>query len=262
MMMRSIALLLSVVLGHFAMAQEPSVDVASIRPNDTPITDLLSANARVSPGQIRLVNVSLQGMIINAYKVPLTAVARVKFDVENVPAGLLASKFDVVAKGAGDPSAMLLIILKDRFGLRAHTEMRQLRGYAVTVWRSGRLGPKLRPASVNCREYVAGGGSKSDAPEPCKFGTKPGNGSLVDKSAGTIDDLIMRTAQPAFRDPVVDLTGLRGNFEWDLTFSLGENGPSPTIVDAFEDQLGLKIESRTVSYEVIVVDDLHLPTPN
>jgi uncharacterized protein (TIGR03435 family) len=64
--------------------------------------------------------------------------------------------------------------------------------------------------------------------------------------------------------PVVDATGLPGNFEWVVTFSrLGNpQADHPDIFTAFQDQLGLKIESRQAPLEVLVVDSVELPTEN
>ncbi len=77
-------------------------------------------------------------------------------------------------------------------------------------------------------------------------------------------DLIALVAQPYLDRPVVDMTGLTGNFEWEVAFAPVDTSKSelPTILSAFEDQLGLKFESRTGPYDVIVIDDVRMPTPN
>lgn len=64
--------------------------------------------------------------------------------------------------------------------------------------------------------------------------------------------------------PIVDATGLSGNFEWVLTFGWGSNPPAdvPQLFAALQEQLGLKLEARQGPIEVLVVDHVELPTPD
>jgi uncharacterized protein (TIGR03435 family) len=59
---------------------------------------------------------------------------------------------------------------------------------------------------------------------------------------------------------VIDATGLEGNFEWEI--AVGSRLDVPNIFTAFEDQLGLTLVERTGPWEVIVIDDVRMPTPN
>ena len=65
---------------------------------------------------------------------------------------------------------------------------------------------------------------------------------------------------------VVDATGLKGDFEFNLTWD-----PSPldkiapdraTLYVALEEQLGLKLESRRLNVPVLVIDSIERPTEN
>jgi uncharacterized protein (TIGR03435 family) len=75
--------------------------------------------------------------------------------------------------------------------------------------------------------------------------------------------------------PVVDRTGLEGNYAVKLTFARegamilpgGTSVPPPAQTDEFpslftavQEQLGLKLESATVQGEVLVIDRIERPT--
>lgn len=86
------------------------------------------------------------------------------------------------------------------------------------------------------------------------------------RSAGTIQDFIETVVIPTTvfdRRPIVDATGLTGNFQWAFAApNVGVNKELDRVFEAFEDQLRLKLERAMAPSEVIVIDALHLPTPN
>jgi uncharacterized protein (TIGR03435 family) len=73
--------------------------------------------------------------------------------------------------------------------------------------------------------------------------------------------------------PVTDATGLSGNFDYDVLWSLSresdpgvgpvvefDNGAS--IFTALEEQLGLKLESARGPLNVVVIESMARPTPD
>jgi uncharacterized protein (TIGR03435 family) len=64
--------------------------------------------------------------------------------------------------------------------------------------------------------------------------------------------------------PVEDQSGLSGNFEWALTFALNPltNSEFPSVLTAFNEQLGLRLVPRRGAIDVLVIDAVSLPTPN
>ena len=75
--------------------------------------------------------------------------------------------------------------------------------------------------------------------------------------------------------PVVDRTGLKGNFDFDFEFTPLLSGlsptqpgasasdePAPSIIEALKNQLGLKLESQTGDVDVIVIDHVEPPSEN
>lgn len=67
--------------------------------------------------------------------------------------------------------------------------------------------------------------------------------------------------------PVVDRTGLAGNWDLELTFTAesqrqqgGDAGPS--IFTAIQEQLGLTLEATTAAVDVLLVDRADRPLPD
>ena len=75
---------------------------------------------------------------------------------------------------------------------------------------------------------------------------------------------LLRSFQGFFDRPLIDDTGLNGSFEWKLTFDPrpGAANTGGLIRDAFEDQLGLKLEPRIAPVGVWVIDAVEAPTPD
>jgi uncharacterized protein (TIGR03435 family) len=85
---------------------------------------------------------------------------------------------------------------------------------------------------------------------------------------------LLRNLQAMLRSPVLDETGLKGKYDFSLTYSppslsavppAGGNSidRAPDLFVALQDQLGLKLESRKVPLDVVVVDRLErVPSEN
>lgn len=87
---------------------------------------------------------------------------------------------------------------------------------------------------------------------------------LVGKSASMTYlalTLVMETHQP-----VVDRTGLSGNFDFAMDFAPFNAGPNDSsgasIFTAIEEQLGLKLQPAKVPVEALVIDRAEKPTEN
>jgi uncharacterized protein (TIGR03435 family) len=76
---------------------------------------------------------------------------------------------------------------------------------------------------------------------------------------------------------VTDKTSITDKFNWDLEYVVDGNVPgaratgltdaagiarAPTIFDALEEQLGLRLEPVTVPREVLMIDSIERPSPN
>jgi uncharacterized protein (TIGR03435 family) len=63
--------------------------------------------------------------------------------------------------------------------------------------------------------------------------------------------------------PVVDETGLTGNYEWSIRFrDARQEIDAPLFEDAVRQNLGLRVVPKTGPYEVHVIASVEMPTPN
>jgi uncharacterized protein (TIGR03435 family) len=129
----------------------PTFEVASVKPNK-------SGEAFVQlggrGGQFTITNAPLRLIIRNAYRLQ-------DFQIVGAPGWITSDRFDIVAKSdptatADQTQAMMKALLAERFKLKVHDETRDLPLYALQLARSdGRLGPKIKPAAVDCAALAA-----------------------------------------------------------------------------------------------------------
>jgi uncharacterized protein (TIGR03435 family) len=223
------------------LAQPPSFEVASIKPNrDGPMTGF---SEDISPnGVFTSKNLTLWNLIRAAYSLRDN-------QISGGPPWINNQGFDIQAKPApgGGPiprdqvNRMLRTLLEDRFQLKTHRETRDTSGYVLTVARDG---PKLHP---------------------------PGEG----RQNGTMGDLYMPTStieglcqilEFELGRPVANHTGLSGSFELRLQWASEKHpipdNPLPSLFTAIQEQLGLKLESQKVPVEVLVIDSVQQPSEN
>lgn len=256
----------------------PRFEVASIRENTS--QERRTSRRFLPGGRVEIVNMALRTLIGFAYGIDVSTEG---FRLVGGDEGLLAKRFDVraVASPETDPTAetlvaMLQSLLSDRFGVTTHTEQRVMPIYALTVIRPGQLGPGLRPSNHNCREWA--GSPIETEPRDDKGRGLCGvsqvefiPGGVRRRYAGTVATLaqLAQRQSTELRDRlVVDMTGLTGNYQWELSYAqIGLDGSAPdanlpSIFTAFKEQLGLKLEPTTAPIEVRVVDTVHMPSPN
>jgi uncharacterized protein (TIGR03435 family) len=218
----------------------------------------------------------LQTLIYFAYNVDQYHLSGVPSWVGGRP-GTDVERFDISAKAHAPASAdqvrlMLRQLLVDRFHLVTHTEIRDTPIYALVVMdANGTLGPNLHRAEVDCATLrAAAGGELSRTALPCGFnlqiGRRAARGLGIRELAGWL-------AADAGR-PVVDMTGLDGVFDFDVTYTpdqLRHHPPDrfptvdpdgPSVFAAVQEQLGLKLEPQEGLGEVLVIDHVEHPTPD
>jgi uncharacterized protein (TIGR03435 family) len=237
---------------------QPRFDVASVKPN--PGADA-SGGMRLSPGRVTFIAHPLIEVI--AYANRNERGGRRFARILGAPDWVGRERFDITATftpGATPAAvaAMLRMLLAERFTFRAHSETRPLQTYVLLKDRGdGRLGPGMRQSSADCKavrcsvrntprgSYQATG---ADWPEPILLGE-------LGRAVGTL---------------VVDRTGLTGQYNIDLewaepnTIGAGQAAAidRPSVFTAVREQLGLKLEPRTESMEVLVIDSIERPTPD
>jgi uncharacterized protein (TIGR03435 family) len=230
--------------------QAVSFEAASIKPSLSAPGS--TSSIQTEPGRIMGRNVTLRRCVRGAYDVPETLVG-------GGPKWADEDRYDIDATAAGpanDANLMIMLqsLLADRFQLVIHRERREVPGYALVLAKGG----------VKAEHSAEGARAKNSA----------SRGSL-ESEASTMANLAQKLSD-ALHTPVADFTGLDGKFSFKLSWNPDETQaltaeagrkasaePSrPSIFTALQEQLGLKLESRKVPVEVIVIDSATKPSAN
>jgi uncharacterized protein (TIGR03435 family) len=227
---------LFVCAGCFAQSPPPAFETASIRPNPR----VERQDAQVSPGTLVMRNQPLFFLVQWAWDVTPAQI--------DAPPWFIDDCFDIVAKASGPADEirmrlMLQTLLSDRFGLRLHKEARVMPVYAITLAKGG---PKFQESATE--------GS---------FMLERKNPVILNAHHARMSDLAQGISGEV-RRPVVDDTGLTGRYEihMDLSAYLNRSGGAgdgqldlmSILFTGFQDLLGLKLESRKQSVDVLVID--------
>jgi uncharacterized protein (TIGR03435 family) len=221
-------------------AQQPvAYETASVKVNNSGST---SMNMHTDPSQIEWGNIPLRNLVELAYGVKDHSLV--------APAWLDDARYDVRAKIAdgvklSQNSEMLQALLVERFKLAVHHEERVMTVYELVAGKDeSKL--KLHPST-----------------EPKKRSLKTGR-----EGRHLIDVLDMKSLAATLSNwldhPLIDKTGITGNFDIDLQWSTSESDPDhPTILSELRDKLGLDVKSGKAPVEILVVDHAEkIPTEN
>jgi len=144
---------------------------------------------------------------------------------------------------------MMRNLLAERFQLKVHREAKEVPIYALVVAKGG---PKLKE-------------SPSDA-SATGFVRATDKGLHMEAKRGTMEKLAAQLSTTAGR-PVLDKTGLTGNYEYALDWFPANriappNSDVPSMFTALQEQLGLRLESATGLQEALVIDHAERPSQN
>ena len=237
-------------------ADAPTFEVASVRTSQMTQTGREGGgrgrgNIQASPGSLTMRNVTLRNAVRWAYHVT-------EYQVSG-PDWLDSARFNIVAKSPGPANdeqlqLMLQTLLADRFKLVLHRQTKQFQVYVLSP---GKNGPKLQESNSQ------GEGS---------IQTQQDRMRVVVQRTPISQMIDMLTS--VLGAPVLDMTGLKGRY--DITVNLadymadmqpGAGGipadPLSIIMAALERELGLKLESKKMPLDLLIVDHAEkIPTEN
>jgi uncharacterized protein (TIGR03435 family) len=231
-------------------------DAVSIKPNHSDVTWSSGSPIIDKVGRYTAKNVTLKSLITWFYGVRDAQIAA-------GPRWLDADRYDIDAEADGQPSPeqslqMLRALLADRFRLQVHFEPRDLSGYALMTPKNGlKFGPHL--AKVERPECVTG----APGAPGCR-GAFFGPQSLAVEHIDFA--LLARTLSSMVGLLVTDETQLDGKYDIRLDLPPSETSAAisygDTIMTALREQTGLRLESRKVPTQVLVIDRAEKPTDN
>lgn len=239
-------------------------------------------------GRITYTSVSLASVLLRAYDVKPFQLAG--------PEWIWSERYDILATLPPGTTteqfqAMLQKLLAERFRLAVHHEARALQGYELV---SGKSGPKLKASVETAAES---GALPNDPPSPPKVDTNgfpilnaPGMAMMEGVRNKAVVSYLTAKAQPLralverlsreFRMPIADKTGLTGKYDFTLEFApqppgalppppsveglpSGADDSAPNLINAVQEQLGLKLTPSRITVDVLVVDRAErVPTEN
>jgi len=279
---------------QIAAGGKMTFDVASIRksePGTTPDANFpLDAGDAYAPVGGRFsARFPLSTYVKFAYRISLSP-DQIQSMIAHLPAWVGTDTFDIQARAEGSPTKdqmrlMMQSLLAGRFRLAVHFETRQTSLFALTLIRPGKLGPKLRPHAdgPSCDQAAAPPTQSSHAIDTDMFPPACDVYMLISKSNGarllgsrntTMDALAGSLSPFSSGRPVVDRTGLTGRFDFTIEWIPTPQGPAApdagvqpvpaglTILEALNEQLGLKVESTQGPLQFLVIDHVERPSEN
>ena len=147
--------------------------------------------------------------------------------------------------------AMLRTLLADRFKLKMRREMKDAPVYALVPGRSGAKVPA----------------AKGDDPVMFNISPDPSGGNALRLRVSNVTmSRIALMVGIVVRRPVVDGTGMNGQYTFDLLFAPPNANPAetsaPSLTTAFQEQLGLRLEDARKPVEGVVIESIERPTAN
>lgn len=231
----------------------PVFEVASVKPSKPGCAPVMHASA---VGEFIARCMTIPGLVAYAYQIPLPS----DLSIPGLPGWAFSAFFDLEAKPDDDMEAamqklprkeqlkltqqMLRALLAERFKLRVHHEFRERTIYKLVIAKSGF---KLKNAA------------QSEPPKPFVLSLD------YFKGTGNIKLLVVGLTTVLGRT-VVDGTGLRGKYDFDIKWTPGEphdtQDSGPTLFTALKEELGLKLVSAKGPVDTLVVDRVERPSEN
>lgn len=316
-----------------AAAARPEFEVASVRPS-APL-DMAKLQAQVASGKMPRMGEHVDGLLAEYNYLSIKDLMQIAYKVKPYqitgPDWLGTLRFDISARmpegsKKDDAAKMLRTLLDERFQLKLHRETQEHPVFALVVSKDG---PKLKDspatnAAIDPETPLAKGEIQADGPDgPVRMTTHSDGSMTMNMGAKGVTTIRMdsqtmhmestMTTMDGFADmltqvlqmggnstkPVVDMTGLKGNYQIALDISMAEimaiaqsqaatmgismpqpqgrggaSGASNAPVEASEpsggssvfksvEALGLKLENQKAPVEQLVVDSAEkTPTEN
>lgn len=237
-----------VCLGSLALAQQSATfEVASIKRHIVTNPGGDDSSTDVSPGG-RLVgrNVTARKLLRNSFVIEDSRIT-------GTPGWTDTESYDIDARTAGgveitreNIQALMLSLLESRFHLEYHRDRKDAPIYTLEVAKGG---AKVTPHPADDRPSMS----------------TNSNGATISFVAKKLSmaDFAASLARQVGR-PVVDKTGLAGNFDFDLKWSTeqaGMDAAGPSVFTSLQG-IGLRLVAGKGPIEVIVVDRIERPSEN
>lgn len=264
--------LLTSVLAWLTFGQETPItfEAASIKPSPPPhgprIAMCSGGPATNYPLLFTCTKYSLASLIARAYDLRRYQLPQWNSGDDStyelsarVPGGITKGQF----------RTMLQTLLADRFQLTYHYENRESEGFTVVVARGG---PRVKETGHGLGVDVNKGETQTQrrgatdrdgypvvaSPQPGLQSSARSNGFVRWRATDVEMAQLILEISAEMDSPVNDATGLKGRYDFALSWvtsdGAGDDSPGPTLAEALQQQLGLKLERKKVPVRVFVID--------
>jgi uncharacterized protein (TIGR03435 family) len=269
------ACLASLSIGVAQSAPErPSFEVASIKPSDPNPSNSMWVGMSADRAIVKYTSITLQDCIRAAYRVR-------DFQIIG-PEWMSKTRFEITARLAEGASTdqipeMLQNLLAERFQLTLSRDTTEQSVYALMV---GKDGPRLKLSETKIDSRTPTAVGPDGKPRQAMMFRFSPSGVILTAPSANLASFVGLMSRFTAR-PVIDMTGLEGQYEFTLTFApetmpagfalggvAGPDGtsisddPAPSLFDAVK-QYGLRLEARKAPVEMLTITHLEkMPTEN
>ena len=227
----------------------PDWEVVTVKPTDPSETG--GQRVRLTGRRVQLTNTTVEQFLLLGYGVH-------KSQLAGEPEWAKTERWNVDGEPdvEGEPNwaqiqGLMRKILTERFGLKLHREQRELPVYAMTVAKGGL---KMTPNTSDPNGLMDQQNNSVRGREVQNLR----NASMAD---------LATILQFRIGRPVVDQTGLKGRYDFNLQWTTDESqltvpDAPPGIFTAIQEQIGLKLEPVKAQVDVLVVDKVERPGAN
>lgn len=248
-----------------AISAQPRFEAASIKPAPPPApgvnTIVRGGPGTSDPTLATLENIDLFSLTAMAYGIQRHQLS--------ASGWMATTRFTITARippgsTVGDYRLMLQTLLAERFKLAFHREQKEMQIADLVLAKNG---PKLKESEPGSTPRSEGGLQ----PPPPRGGPPPGYHGPFNLNLRAISmEQFSAMLSGLYDQPVIDNTGLTGLYDFTLRALVGSNPPNPDapnapppLIDAVQEQLGLKLVSKKSPVDVLVVDHMEkTPTDN
>jgi len=208
-----------------------------------------AAPFEISPGGDLTLNTNVKMLVLMAYKLK-------EYQLVADPKWLESEYYQINAKASAGPtvpdmnaranqnSERLKSLLAERFQFAAHPETRSLQEYDLVIAKGGF---KLKEVERHADQ----------------FRLSTGKGKIATRGGAKVA-MLANLLAGYLHYPVLDKTGLDGYYDIVLNYAPDDSQPDagPSLFQALQDQLGLKLEPKKGPVEVLVIDHVERPSGN
>ncbi len=242
---------------------KPSFEVASIKPSDPNPSNTMWVGMSADPGMVHFTNITLKDCIRAAWRVR-------DFQVQG-PEWIASARFEISARLPQDSSPdqipeMLQSLLAERFKLTLKSDTKEQSVYALTI---GKGGPKLKTAEVKADDHSPTAVGPDGKPRKALMFRFSPSGVILTAPSASLAAFVELMSRFTER-PVVDMTGVEGQYDFNLTFlpettrglptagligpdaAPTSSDPAPSVFDAVQ-QYGSKLEARKAPMVILTI---------